>query len=260
MPITRFRVFSDLHLEFSHWTPPPAEADAILLAGDVAVGTQGIQWARNTFGDLPIVYVPGNHEFFGFQLPEALEALREEARHCDVHFLDGDACVIGGTRILGATLWTDYELYGSEPADVERAMADAVQIGEMNDFRMIKWSHGARLNPEQVREIHLTMAQWLAERLAEPFDGPTVVITHHLPHRLSIHPRFAGKRDNPCFASDLDHLVRAPVSLWVHGHTHASLDYSVNGTRVVCNPRGYVPRDPNPSFDPVGIVELTQRS
>jgi predicted phosphodiesterase len=256
MPITRFRVFSDLHLEFTDWTPPPAEAEAILLAGDVAVGIQGIQWARNTFGDLPIVYVPGNHEFFGLQLPEALEALREEARRYEVHFLDGDACVISGTRILGATLWTDYELYGSEPADVDRAMADAVAAGEMNDFRMIKWSDGDLLKPELVREIHLTMAQWLADRLAEPFDGPTVVITHHLPHRLSIHPRYEGKRDNPCFASDLDHLVRAPVALWVHGHTHASMDYTVNGTRVICNPRGYVPREPNPSFDPVGIVEL----
>jgi hypothetical protein len=258
MPITRFRVFSDLHLEFTDWTPPPVDAEAILLAGDVAVGIQGVQWARNTFPDRPIVYVPGNHEFFGLELPEALEALREEARRCDVHFLDGDVCVIGGTRFLGATLWTDYELYGSEPADVDRAMVDAVHAGEMNDFRMIKWSDGDLLKPERVREIHLTMAQWLAARLAEPFEGPTVVITHHLPHCLSIHPRYEGKRDNPCFASDLDHLVRAPVALWVHGHTHASMDYSVNGTRVVCNPRGYVPREPNSSFDPLGIVELGQ--
>jgi predicted phosphodiesterase len=256
MPITRFRVFSDLHLEFAGWTPPPAAAEAILLAGDVAVGVQGIQWARNTFVDTPIVYVPGNHEFFGTQLPEAVDVLREEAQRCDVHFLDGDACVISGTRFLGTTLWTDYELYGSEPADVGRAMADAIE--EMNDFQMIKWRDGDRFKPELVREIHLASARWLADRLAEPFGGPTVVITHHLPHRLSIHPRFEGTRYNPCFASDLDHLVRAPVALWVHGHTHESLDYTVNGTRVVCNPRGYIPREPNSSFDPLGIVELGQ--
>jgi hypothetical protein len=109
-----------------------------------------------------------------------------------------------------------------------------------------------------VREIHLTKARWLADALAQPFSGPTVVITHHLPHRLSIHPRFEGTRYNPCFASDLDHLVRAPVALWVHGHTHESIDYTVNGTRVYCNPRGYIPREPNAAFDPSGRVELQQ--
>ncbi len=254
MPITRFRVFSDLHLEFVDWTPPPAEAEAILLAGDIAVGTHGIHWARRHFPDTPIVYVPGNHEFYGAALPDALAALRSEARRSNVHFLDGDECVVGGTRFLGATLWTDYALYGSSPTALDRAMADA-EI-EMNDFRMIKWSNGDRLNPELVREMHVTRARWLGERLAEPFVGPTVVITHHLPHRLSIHPKYEGTRFNPCFASDLDHLVRAPVALWVHGHTHESIDYVVNDTRVVCNPRGYLPNEPNTSFDPMGTVEL----
>jgi predicted phosphodiesterase len=254
MTMTRFRVFSDLHLEFFEWMPPPAPAEAVLLAGDIAVGTDGIEWARRQFPDTPIIYVPGNHEFYGAELPEALQALRSQAQRSDVHLLDGDECVLGGTRFLGATLWTDYALYGSAPEDLDRAMTDA-EI-EMNDFRMIRWSKGRHLNPELVREMHLTSAQWLGERLAEPFDGPTVVITHHLPHRLSIHPKYEGTRFNPCFASDLDHLVRAPVALWVHGHTHESIDYVVNGTRVVCNPRGYLPHEPNPSFDPTGTVEL----
>jgi hypothetical protein len=128
----------------------------------------------------------------------------------------------------------------------------------MNDFRMIQWAGGDPLEPILVREIHFKRARWLAQRLAEPFAGSTVVVTHHLPHRQSIHPKYAGTRFNPCFASDLDHLVRAPVVLWVHGHTHESLDYVVNGTRVVCNPRGYFPSDPNPSFDPLGMVELAR--
>jgi predicted phosphodiesterase len=256
MSITRFRVFSDLHLEFSDWDPPPAAAEAILLAGDIGVGTQGLEWARRNFPEKPVVYVPGNHEFYGAELPDTLDALREEAKSLGVHFLDGDECVIEGTRFLGTTLWTDYALYGSEDADLDRAMTDA-EI-EMNDFRMITWARGERLTPRLVREIHRTNVEWLTERLAQAFAGPTVVITHHLPHRLSIHPKYEGTRFNPCFASDLDHLVRAPVSLWVHGHTHESLDYEVNGTRVFCNPRGYLPEEPNLSFNPQGTVELAQ--
>lgn len=255
MSITRFRIFSDLHLEFSDWTPPRAAAEAILLAGDISVGARGLQWARRHFPNLPVVYVPGNHEFYGARLPEALESLRDKARQFGIHLLDGDEAVVGGTRFLGTTLWTDYALHGDEPAELQRAMADAV--ADMNDFRLIQWSDGRPFMPEIVREIHLTQARWLADRLAEPFVGPTVVITHHLPHRLSIHPKYSGSRYNPCFASDLDHLVRAPVGLWVHGHTHESIDYVVNGTRVFCNPRGYLPGEPNPAFDPLGQVELT---
>jgi predicted phosphodiesterase len=254
MPITRFRVFSDLHLEFAGWTPPKAAAEAILLAGDIAVGTHGLEWARRHFPDTPIVYVPGNHEFYGARLPELLESLRAKARQYEIHFLDGDATVIDGTRFLGTTLWTDYALYGDAPADLKRAMADAEE--DMNDFRMIQLADGQPLRPEIVREIHLTQTQWLSERLAEAFNGPTVVITHHLPHPRSIHPKYAATRYNPCFASDLDHLVRAPVGLWIHGHTHESIDYVVNGTRVFCNPRGYLPNEPNPAFDPLGMLEL----
>lgn len=254
MPLSRFRVFSDLHLEFFDWTPPLAAADAILLAGDISVGTHGIEWARRQFPDTPVVYVPGNHEFYGAHLPDAVEELKAAARALGIYLLDGDECVFGGTRFLGATLWTDYALYGSTPADLERAMADAAE--EMNDFQMIRWSGGRKFEPALVRELHLTRAAWLAQRLAEPFDGPTVVVTHHLPHRRSIHPKFAATRSNPCFASDLDHLVRSPVALWVHGHTHESIDYVSNGTRVVCNPRGYLPGEPNAAFDPTGLVEL----
>ena len=254
MELRRLRIFSDLHLEFVDWIPPPAAADAIVLAGDIAVGVQGIQWARRQFPDTPVVYVPGNHEFYGARLPDALAELRSEAQRLGVHFLDGDECILGGARFLGTTLWTDYELYGSAPEDLERAMADAAI--EMNDFRMIQWAGGEPLEPALVRDMHLTGVAWLAERLAEPFGGPTVVVTHHLPHRQCIHPKYEGTRFNPCFASDLDHLVRAPVALWVHGHTHESIDFLVNGTRVVCNPRGYLPHEPNPSFDPVGAIEL----
>ena len=256
MSITRFRVFSDLHLEFSHWTPPPEPADAILLAGDIAVGVHGLEWARRQFPRHPIVYVPGNHEFYGAELPDALEALRAEAKRLDVHFLDGDECVVDGTRFLGTTLWTDYALYGSQADELDRAMMDAEE--EMNDFRMIRWSGGHRLTPERIRDIHRARVAWLATELTRSFPGPTVVITHHLPHRLSIHPKYEGTRYNPCFASDLDHLVRAPVSLWIHGHTHESIDYVVNGTRVYCNPRGYLPNEPNPSFNPSGMIELAQ--
>ena len=65
------------------------------------------------------------------------------------------------------------------------------------------------------------------------------MITHHAPHPLSVHARFATHPANGGFVSNLEAMM-GPPALWIHGHTHNSFDYSVKGTRVVCNPRGYV--------------------
>ena len=90
-----------------------------------------------------------------------------------------------------------------------------------------------------------------------------MVITHHAPSRHSIHPRFADSLLNACFVSDAAHLLDADrVSLWIHGHTHDSFDHRVNGTRVVCNPRGYARGgvNENPAFDPHFAIEVNAPS
>jgi Icc-related predicted phosphoesterase len=104
---------------------------------------------------------------------------------------------------------------------------------------------------------------WLGQALATPHAGPTVVITHHAPSPRSIHPRFEESILNACFVSDLEHLLgQERVELWIHGHTHDSFDYRVNGTRVLCNPRGYA-RDgvnENASFNPGLTIEVPARA
>ena len=174
-------------------------------------------------------------------------ALRAAADRLGIHLLDADELVLDGARFLGATLWTDFAFYGSGPRLV-RSMNVARQ--GVSDFHMIRLSSTEIFHPESAREMHLAQVKWLEGKLAEEFDGPTIVATHFLPHRRSIHPKYEDDQFNPAFASDLAHLVRSPVALWIHGHTHESLDYVVNGTRVVCNPRGYLPMEPNPAFDP----------
>ena len=113
--------------------------------------------------------------------------------------------------------------------------------------------------PDDAAALCRADTQWLENRLAEPHAGPTVVITHHAPSRQSIHSRFAGSPLNGCFVSDLEHLVGGErVQLWVHGHTHDSFDYTLNGTRVVCNPRGYAKDgvNENPLFDSNFVVQI----
>jgi DNA repair exonuclease SbcCD nuclease subunit len=250
----KLRVLSDLHLEFQDWRPPKVPADVIVLAGDIHSGIDGILWGRQHFPEMPIVYVPGNHEFYGREMETTLTELRRTAKTHRVHLLDGDAVVIEGVRILGATLWTDFALYGAEPSLVARAKAIAQQA--MADYFVIRRHGNALLAPEDTQQIHQLQARWLARELEKPFAGATVVVTHHLPLAKSVHARYEGDALNPSFASDLSRLVRTPVKLWIHGHTHESMDYAVAGTRVLCNPRGYLPQEPNARFKPRLVVEI----
>lgn len=248
----KIRILSDLHLEHAGFEPPTAQADVVVLAGDVSIEDHGLEWARRAFSDMPIVYVVGNHEFYHGKYETVLERCRKRAAELDIHLLEKDEVVLNGVRFLGTTLWTDFAL--EEAAGYLASMAMRYAGANMNDFRLIQY-RGGILSPLATRCFHLESRQWLADQLAEPFDGRTVVITHHLPHRGSIDRAYHGSLLNPAFASHLPELVRPPVSLWVHGHTHKPCDYEVDGTRVVCNPRGY-PRETGAGFDPALVIEI----
>jgi predicted phosphodiesterase len=247
----KLHILSDLHLEFAPLTPLPVDADVVVLAGDIDVGVAGVQWARAHF-DCPVVYVAGNHEYYGGHFRRTLAKMKRCAAGTQVHVLDAEELVLDGVRFLGTTLWTDFALI----ADVERAMASAVRL--VNDYTHIGAGVRRRLRPEDVLSDHRRSRVWIELNLANPFPGPTVVVTHHLPSAQSIPDRFQFDPVciNPCYASHLDHLLGPPVSLWIHGHTHDSFDYRQSGTRVVCNPRGYVPMEINPRFDPGLVVEV----
>lgn len=93
-------------------------------------------------------------------------------------------------------------------------------------------------------------------RVRDNFPGPTIVVSHHLPHPRSIHHKYRGSTLNPGFASDLSRLMGPPIAVWIHGHTHDSCDYVEEGTRIVCNPRGYGPFELNTAFDPMLTIEV----
>jgi predicted phosphodiesterase len=250
----KIRVLSDLHLEFQDWNPPDAEADIIVLAGDIHSGTRGVEWARRQFPLMPILYVPGNHEFYGRDLQETLSDLEQAGRRFGVDVMHGRGVVIGGIRFLGATLWTDFALHGADALSIAQAMSEA-KYG-MGDFRVIRHGTHGLFRPEHARAMHLEQVSWIGERLADEFAGPTIVVTHHLPHPRSIHRKYWGSTLNPGFASDLSPLVGPPVAIWIHGHTHESCDYIEEGTRVICNPRGYGPFELNAAFDPILTIEI----
>jgi len=232
----RVHVLSDLHLEAAPFEPPPAPADLVVLAGDIDNGPAGIEWAKRRFST-PVLYLAGNHEPYDGDFEQTQRALRAAAAGSHIVLLDCDAAVVGGVRFLGCTLWTDFELLG-EPG---RALALGRYRDWLVDYRAIGFG-GRRFAPDDSIALHRVHRAWLETALAEPFAGPTVVVTHHAPHRGSIAPAFATHPLNPAFVSDLEPLM-GRAALWIHGHTHRAFDYVVHGTRIVCNPRGYPGED-----------------
>ncbi len=265
----KIRVLSDLHLEFTDWTPPAVDADIVVLPGDIHAGVKDIAWARRHFRLTPVIYVPGNHEYYGEDLSEHIEAMLQEGRKRGVDVLDGDALVLGGVRFLGATLWTDYAIdANSRPAAIEQESLYAREA--MENFHVIRNNGNGSLLPREVLVIHLSRVAWLQAKLKEPFAGSTVVVNHHAPSPRSIARQFHGSQLNASFVSDLTRLMGRPrirqsqstrhrpvmPALWIHGHTHNSLNYIECETRIVCTARGYSPYEPNPDFDPALAVEV----
>lgn len=247
----RLHILSDLHLEFAPFTPPSVPADVVVLAGDIHTGRNGMKWALETFADRPVIYVLGNHEFYGQKIQKLIAELKKMTGGTNVHLLENESCTIGDVIFLGATLWTDFALNGNPVA------SEVVAQTGMNDYRRIRTLPAyRRLEPSETRRFHMQSRKWLEDQVLGSPSRKLVVVTHHAPSPRSIPPTLVGDAFNPAFASDLSPFIAASgVRLWVHGHIHRTSDYMVGETRVVANPRGY-PTEPQAGFDAGMIIEI----
>lgn len=233
---------SDVHLEAWRGHPPvfeswPGDADVTVMAGDIGSGTQGIDWAASQASRYrqAIIYVPGNHEFYGHDLPAMRGELQQHARNRPgVILLDDSVAVIEGVRFIGSTLWTDYVGEADVPAcNMARAM-----VGLTDHYRI---RNGSRLfTPADALALHQAARHFLKTELAKSFSGPTVVVTHHCPSMRCSNPHFGNDSLATAFCSNLDGVIRQyQPSVWICGHTHAPVDFMVGQTRIVNRPVGY---------------------
>lgn len=249
--LMKIQLASDLHLEMINFKPglsytaspskpflskriiePVPGADILVLAGDIANSAD----ACKLFADwpVPVIYIAGNHEFYGHPIDPIYGKLREAASLNNIRFLENDSVIINGVRFLGATLWTNYRL------ELNRTQSHLMEhcSTHLNDHYRIRTGRHMFM-PKDALARHEHSRSWLEAELAKPFEGKTVVVTHHASHRLSVHPRYIGNPLNAAFVSDLSDLMPF-VDLWLHGHVHDSFDYQIGHCRVVANPSGYV--------------------
>jgi predicted phosphodiesterase len=242
----RIQLLSDVHVEFLADAGvdfvrllEPEGVDVLVLAGDIAVGP-GIVSALGLFCERydhsTVVYVHGNHEYYGADRATVVGHTREAVRaNRNLIWLDSDMAEIGGQRFIGGPLWFERR---PEAARFKRAMADFVEIPGFESW---------------VYDENFRMKALLEKELGEG----DVVVTHHLPTYRSVAPRFSSSPLNAFFVSDLEELIeeRRP-RLWMHGHTHTSVDQHVGPTRLLCNPFGYVGWELNTAFSERMVVEV----
>jgi len=241
----RIQYFSDIHLEFGALAVTPTDADIVVAAGDIGIGRQGLEWLK--LFRKPVLYVAGNHEFYGQEQLSNLANLTSGASGSNVQFMEKRSWEYGGVRFLGCTLWSD--LGGDDNDQLEEL------VSIVNDFRKIRY-RAEPLNAESYLRLHRESRRWLLAELAKPFSGKTVVVTHHAPTPWSW-------RDSPnqlkrhAYCNDLREVLHSfEIAAWFHGHTHAVSDYRCSGTRILCNPRGYFPNQLVGEFDPGKVVEI----
>lgn len=260
----KIALYSDLHLEIvlrpkgaPAWEPPPLDVDVVILAGDIDTHTHGIEWAAKAFRQCPvspdIIYVTGNHEYYGAHLNNLTAEMRNTAARLGVHFLDNDLIEIGGVRFLGSTLWSDFQLYGSDDGSANSIRAARSQI---SDYSAIFGADRKFIEPRDTIQLHRKARAFLEHELAKPFDGKTVVVTHFAPHRGCVEARFDGGLLTPYFTVDMAPLMRKhPIDLWAFSHTHYNVDFVDHNCRVLSNQRGY-PRELSHGFRDDLIIEV----
>lgn len=237
---TTLTLFSDLHLDQWRWAGRPKVQGLAILAGDVmeAGSDSPVAWAKARLPGGPVVFVPGNHDFYGGRMGPMLSRWRQQALGSNVHALYNQTLDYEGMRILGTTLWSGLALDGP----VAGALLAKNLRYRIADFSCMYDHDGSAWTVARMLEEHEKALAFLRLELARDPDVPKIVVTHWPPTRGSLHPRFANDALSPYFINDYPDLV-AQAALWLHGHTHDDCDYRVGEDprfgRVICAPRGY---------------------
>lgn len=247
----KIQVISDLHQEFGFMDISFSNADVVVIAGDVNLGTKGVQWILSNISNIPVIYVLGNHEYYRGSYPKTLHKIVELSIGTNVHVLENKAIVIDDVTFYGTTLWTDFELLG------DPRIHGSICQSKMNDYKLIRRDPSySKLRSIDTYVIHRAAMKWLESSLESSSTNKNIVVTHHAPSIKSIPERLRGDVLSSAYASNLDAtILKYQPDYWIHGHMHEPIKYNVGSATVLCNPHGYI-NEPYNGFDSNLTIEI----
>lgn len=263
-------ILDDLHFEYEDgdeklFPKIEDEYDIAILAGDISTRDRGVQWAMDYF-QCPVVYVPGNHEFWSTNIINHRKKLQEITENSHIHVLDNREVIIHGIRFLGSTLWTDFSAWHDpHAASIAAGRGKHFYENGSKDFRKITSVGYRKLLPYEMIKMAQENKNWLLQKFLEPFDGPTIVVSHHPPSLKSLKQGKANDILDATDANDWDDVViKSNAVAWIHGHTHHSNHYKIGNTEIISNPMGGLafgkPFNPDFQYNKIWTppMELTQ--
>ncbi len=247
----KIQIISDLHQEFGYLQFPTKNCDLLILAGDVNLGIKGISWIKENIKDIPVLYVLGNHEYYKGSYPKTLNKIMSEANGSNVHVLENKSIELNGITFHGTTLWTDFSIFGSP---VEYGM---ICQEKMNDYKKIRRDPSySKLRTLDTFKIHKYSRDWLETSLKNSRTDTNIVITHHAPSLKSIPDKYKSDPVTAAYASNMEDFIKKyKPQYWIHGHIHTPIKYSIDQTKVVCNPQGY-PDEKYNGYEKELIIEV----
>ncbi len=278
----KLQLLSDLHLESQpdFQTHPAADADVLVLAGDIGSYQSGSKLQDQDFGltrfsplygwPVPVYFVPGNHEYDALDFDQAHARLRQTCARLGITWLDREIVSLpysasdgSALRLIGTTLWTDFDaLAPQEYGPDSKALAETLKARDKAfraaDFYLKKTGtlrNGLPFLSQAVRDEGLQCQAWLRDALSQPFEGKTIVVTHFAPSLHSADPRYGRVPGTAGFCNALDDLL-PHAALWLHGHLHTPQNYVHNGCRVVANPLGYAHKNEQAYFRADAVIEI----
>lgn len=249
-------VVSDIHMEIGGFpgNTKYLEGDVLVIAGDLTcagyfsnsphVRLRSTEYSaqQNNMEKMKrywfpkfkrVFYIMGNHEHYGFDVRLSARTMAA-ALSCvsNLKVLDNEAVMFDGVMFIGSTLWTNFN--NGDAYDMGRAELI------MNDYRRI-FIDGGYFCPLDVLDEHKKSLTFIEQTLKDNLTTPTVMITHHGPSLRCQNTKRHGNELTHAYCSDLEYLAHdnPQIRLWCSGHTHDSMDFTVNQTRFVSNQRGY---------------------
>lgn len=212
-------------------------ADFLIMAGNIDVQDHGVKYAvqQSQKLNLPVIYILGSQEYYGANSEPLYRKIEREIAGSDVHVLNTTSVVMSDVMFIGATLWTDFELFGSSSRN--RVLSHAAF--HLEDFYNIKLEHSlfsANLTPSISYEWHQRDKGFIQTSLAEDFAGKKVVITYHAPSMQCIPVTEQDNLLSACHASHLDELIEMyQPDAWFYGQNSPN-QFQLGKTTIINNP------------------------
>lgn len=269
----------------------------IVCAGDIGEGTTGIDWAKQF--NCEVVYICGNHEFWGQDYYNEINSIKEkikEPSYSHIKFLHNESSIIHGIKFIGATLWTDlgsnfnwkeknlvvrfYSAMGDFKRITAKQWYNDENIQKLRNFLNINGIDNNKIdelilnkgfNPLLEIEENKKSSDFLFQEINKPYEGTSIVVTHHLPSIESWIKKFKITDEclnNDAFNDEKNFLEAAKGNLhsskdllmmgfytnnlkkyflnsnsphyWLHGHLHEPIDDLIGKTKIISSPVGYL--------------------